>query len=562
MPLVPQNKRTMRRFWMVARIFFFSEMKWKARGLLLLLAGFSLTVSYVNVWISFVGRDFYDALTMKNAPRFYDELVRYILAFAVASIIVAFYRYTEERLALLWRRWLSLRLISMYFSNRSYYRIGSENLVDNPDQRIEADIRSFTSQTLSFMLILLNSVIGLCLFVRVLWSISSSLTLVAVGYAVFGSFMSYLLGRQLVWLNFTQLQREADYRYKLVNVRDNSESIALYHGERKEQTRTRQLLSRGIDNFRRIIAKNRNLNIFTNIYNYLIPIIPPVIVAPLYFSGEISLGAVNQATVAFAQTLGALSIIVTNFGSLSAFGAVVNRLGTFFEALEEIEWRKERAQGVIDYRHENRIAFEGVTINTPRGGAAIVKNVTFSLNAGQRLLICGPSGSGKSTILRAIAGLWNSGGGLIIRPRLRTTLFLPQRPYMILGSFRNQLLYVKRRRGVTDKIVLQAIKDAQLESTITRVGNLDTELDWANVLSMGEQQRIAFARLFIVQPKFAFLDEATTAVEPAGQATLYAKLGDYVESYVSVGHRDALAHFHDCVLTLSGDGTWEFESLV
>lgn len=508
-----------------------------------------------------MGRDFYDALTMKNEERFYDELARYLFAFGLASVIVALYRYTEERLALIWRRWLSLRLIGMYFSHRSYYRISSENLIDNPDQRIEGDIRSFTAQTLSFMLILLNSVIGLCLFVKVLWSISSLLTFVAFGYAILGSFISYLLGRQLVWLNFTQLQREADYRYKLVNVRDNAESIALYHGERKEQTRARQLLSRGIENFRIIISKNRNLNVFTNFYNYLIPIIPPVIVAPLYFSGDISLGSVNQATVAFAQTLGALSIIVTNFGSLSAFGAVINRLGTFFESLEEIEWRKERAKGVIDYRHDDRIVFDRVTINPPRGGAAILRDISFAIESGQKLLICGPSGSGKSTLLRAVAGLWNSGDGLIIRPRLRTTLFLPQRPYMILGSFRNQLLYIRRRRGITEEVLRRAIKEAQLESTIQRIGTLDIELDWQNVLSMGEQQRIAFARLFIVQPKFAFLDEATTAIEPTGQAVLYSRLGEYVSSYVSVGHRDALAPFHDFVLTLSSNGTWTFERL-
>lgn len=508
-----------------------------------------------------MGRDFFDALTLKNAPRFYQELQRYLVAFVVASVVVALYRYAEERLALIWRRWLSLKLMGMYFGNRAYYRIGTESLIDNPDQRIEADIRSFTSQTLSFMLILMNSVIGLFLFIKVLWAISPPLTVIAIGYALFGSFMSYLLGRQLIWLNFTQLQREADYRYKLVNVRDNAESIALYHGERKEQTRARQLLSQALLNLRRIIGKNRNLNVFTNLYNYLIPVIPQVVVAPLYFSGEVTLGVVTQSTVAFAQTLGALSIIVTNFGSLTAFAAVINRLGGFFEVLEEVEWRKERAKGVIDYRHENRLAFHDVTILPPRGGRAVVTSLSFSLEAGQRLLICGPSGSGKSTILRAIAGLWNNGEGLITRPRLRTTLFVPQRPYMILGSFRNQLLYVKRRTGVSETVLWEALRAARLMATVERIGNLDVELDWPNVLSMGEQQRIAFARLFIVHPEFAFLDEATTAVEPAVQAEVYRQLAERVKSYVSVGHRDALAPFHDCVLQLNGDGKCVFERL-
>lgn len=546
---------------MVARLFFFSEMKWKARGLLLLLALFSLTVSYVNVWISFVGRDFFDALNLRNADRFYQELYWYVLAFGVASIVVAIYRYTEERLALIWRRWLSLKLVSMYLGNRAYYRISTENLVDNPDQRIESDIRSFTAQTLSFLLILLNSVISLALFMRVLWAISPQLTVIAVAYAGVGSIMSYLLGRHLIWLNFTQLQREANYRYKLVNVRDNAESIALYHGERKEQTRARQQLLHVVTNLRAIIGRNKNLNIFTNFYNYLIPVIPPVVVAPLYFKGDISLGVVNQATVAFAQTLGALSIIVTNFGSLSAFAAVINRLGGFFEVLEEIEWRRERASGSIDYRHDARLVFADVTISPPRGGKPVVRNVSFSMEAGQRLLICGPSGSGKSTILRAVAGLWNNGSGLIIRPRLRNTLFLPQRPYMILGSLRNQLLYIRRRTGITEEVIAQALSAARLEATVSRVGSLDIELDWQNVLSMGEQQRIAFARLFIVKPQFAFLDEATTAVEPEIQSALYHTLADKVGSYVSVGHREALAPYHDCVLVLNGDGKWTFERL-
>jgi putative ATP-binding cassette transporter len=387
------------------------------------------------------------------------------------------------------------------------------------------------------------------------------LTLVAIGYAFLGSFISYLLGRQLIWLNFTQLQREADYRYKLVNIRDNSESIALYHGERKERTRSRQLLSRALDNLKKIISKSRNLNLFTNLYNYLIIVIPQVIVAPLYFNGEITLGVVTQATGAFAQTLGALSIIVTNFGGLTAFGAVINRLGMFFESLEEIEWRPERATGVIDYRHEKEISFHGVTILPPKGGRPVVRDLSFHLKAGQKLLICGPSGSGKSSIIRAIAGLWNNGEGLIVRPRLKTTLFLPQRPYMILGSLRNQLLYVRRGMAVTEDVLWKAIKQAHLEKTIERIGSLDEELDWANVLSMGEQQRIAFARLFLVRPEYAFIDEATTAVEPQIQKALYDQLASSVESYISVGHRDALTPFHDFVLELSNDGTWSFERL-
>jgi putative ATP-binding cassette transporter len=536
-------------------------MKWRARALLFLLLGFSLTVSFINVRISYIGRDFWDAFHMRVADRFYSELIVYILAFAVAAGVVALYRYTEERLALFWRRWLSLKLLSLYFANRAYYRIATENLVDNPDQRIVEDIRSFTAQSLSFLLILLNAVISLSLFITVLWSISKVLTLVAVGYAAIGSCLSYLLGRQLISLNFIQLQREADYRYKLVNIRDNVESISFYHGERKEKTRSRQKINKAIENLRLIINRNRNLNFFTNFYNYLIPVLPTIIVAPLYFDEKITFGEVTQANIAFAQTLGALSIIVTNFGSLSAFGAVINRLGTFYEAVVQAEQRKLRQSGTIRYAKSNFIGFEGVTIMPPVGTTEIVRNLSLRLNINERLLIVGPSGSGKSSVLRALSGMWDNGSGLVTRPALKTMLFLPQRSYLILGSMRNQLLYLQRRRGIGPQLISEAIALARLTPTIERVGGLDVELDWANVLSMGEQQRVAFARLFLSGVNFACLDEATTAIDPHTQIELYQALQSRVKGYISIGNPDVVGRFHDWMLELHGDGTWSLTKL-
>lgn len=552
------SRRSIRRFLNLARPFFVSEMRWKAWGLLVLLGIFSISVSGVNVLMSYVGRDFMTALSLKDRAEFLTQLYKYLLAFALATPVVVFYRYTEERLGLMWRRWFSHTVLRRYFANRAYYRIGWYGGIDNPDQRIEEDIRTFCVTTLSFLLIIFNSVIALFAFVGILWSISGYLVLTVVLYALFGSVTTYFLGRPLIGLNFAQLKKEADYRYKLVNVRDNSESIALYGAEHQEYSKVRHRLKVALQNLLEIINWNRNLNFFTTSYNYLVTILPTVVVAPLYLDGKIEFGVVTQAAFAFGHVLGALSIIVHNFGSISAFAAVITRLGSFWEVLDELDHRKDVKGPEIEFEAANSIRFSNVTIYTPSWDKQLVQDLSFELASGS-LLITGPSGSGKSSILRVLTGVWTAGSGKVYRPDFSQSMFVPQRPYMVLGTFRSQFLYGIGRRGITDRELKTLIEVVGLDTTLNRIGGLEASLDWSNVLSTGEQQRLAVARLLLTRPEYAFLDEATTALEENAENSLYTLLAGTLRCYVSVGYRSSLARYHDRTLVLHGDGKWRIE---
>jgi vitamin B12/bleomycin/antimicrobial peptide transport system ATP-binding/permease protein len=553
------DRRLLQRFLLIAKPFFASEMKWKAIGLLAVLAGFSILSRGIDVGISYINRDFITALQLREKDDYFYHLYLYLGSFLVATPVVVFYAFTEQRLALLWWQWLSKRLLHLYFSDRSYYKIPGNAELDNTDQRIAEDVRTFTGTSLSFFLIIFNSILTFFAFIGILWTISHTLALAAVLCALLSSIVTYFLGRPLIGYNFLQRKKDADYRYKLVNIRDNAESIAFYRGERDEFRRVRQRLHKAGENLKRIIAWSRNLGFFTQNYNYVISILPIIIVAPLYFEEKIEFGKITQAGLAFGQVLGSLNIIVANFGNLSTLLAVITRLGGFWEAV--LETKKKEDHG-IQIEERDTLGFKHVTLYTPRRERLLARDLCFLLKPGDRLLITGPSGSGKSSLLRACAGLWTSGEGIIVRPPIAETFFVPQRPYVVLGTLRSQFLYSQLATGLSDTRLIQVIEKVGLDGMLQRVGGFDAQLDWSNILSTGEQQKLAFSRIFLSRSSYVFLDEATTAIDSADERALYSALRAETKGYVSVGHRSTLGEFHNVILELKGNGDWRVERSV
>jgi putative ATP-binding cassette transporter len=405
-------------------------------------------------------------------------------------------------------------------------------------------VRNFTANSLSFLLIVLNASVTLVAFLGVLWGISGTLVAVLFAYAIAGTALSVLIGRRLVRLHFQQYRKEADFRYGLVRVRDNAESIAFYRGESREQTDLVSRLKAVVLNFTVIIAWNRNLAFFTNSYNYLALVLPIAVVAPMFMRGEVEFGVVTQSAGAFAQVLAAVSLIITQFDGLSDYLAGVQRLGTLWDNLDEFDADEERVAREASQQldEESRIVkLEKLTVRTPSPSKTLVQDLSFELKRKQSLLIMGASGSGKSSVLRTIAGLWPGGSGALERPPLVELMFLPQRPYMIQGNLRDQLLYPYPERKVDDDSIREVVEEVNLSDVFARVDDdLDRVLDWTNVLSVGEQQRVAFARLFLRKPRFAFLDEATSALDEENQDTLYRLLQKSGIGFISVGHRKTL----------------------
>ena len=567
------DRHTLTRIKGIMLPFFRSEKKKQARLLLGLLFGFALAVALVQVLMSYVARDFMDALTQRDSGGYRKNLWLYLGTFALAVPIGVFYRFTEEKLALLWRQWMTWHLLKRYFANRAYYHLRESDLIDNPDQRIAEDVRNFTATTLSFLLITLNSCVTLLAFTGLLWSISRSLVFTLVIYAVTGTAISILIGRRLAGIYYHQYEKEGNFRYAMVRVKDNAESIAFYRGEKREH---RDLISKFgaiFENTTRLIGWNRNLAFFTTSYNYFALILPTLVVAPLYFAGKIQMGTVLQAAGAFAGVLAATSLIITQFERLSGFAAGVTRLDALWTGLTEQDPEEERDNAIastdapepslIDVRETgHRLQLAHLDVQTPDGRKTLLKDLNLNLKPGTSVLLMGASGSGKSSLLRTIAGLWNTGGGSISRPPLARLMFLPQRPYMVQGSLRDQLLYPGQNEDLDTAHITEVLEAVNLAEVVARVdGDFDRTVDWTNILSIGEQQRISLARLLLRQPSIAFLDEATSALDEPNEKLLYQLLKTRGVTFISVGHRTTLKQYHDQLLTLHQDGTWLLEPL-
>lgn len=485
--------------------------------------------------------------------RFAQLIASQFAVFALLTVAAVSYRYTEERLGLLWRQWMTARLMALYLSDRAYLRLMARPDIDNPDQRITEDVKTFVTTSLSLVLILLRATIDLIAFSYVLWVITPNLVVAAVIYAAAGTVITGLVGGRLIDLNVKQFQKEADLRYELIRFRESGEQIALQQEEARQAPRLIRRLDEVVGNNKLIINVNRNLGFFTTPYGYLTAVVPMLVVAVSYFQGKAKFEQIAEGTVAFGFVLNAISLFVNEFPRLTTLAAASTRLEGLWVALRE----PPGPPPVTVVEESDRLVYDGVTLVTPKDERLLIADLSLELPKGKRLLIVGPAGVGKSELLRATAGMWRKGGrGRIIRPPLDQILFLPSRPYQLPGSLREIL--VDGATGITADELMAVIEQVHLTPLVERVGGLDEERDWAELLSVGELQLVSFARLLVVRPPFAVLDEATSSLDADRQSRLYEQLARTGVTYISLEVDATLRPYHDEVLLLQGEGKWKF----
>ena len=529
---------------------------WLFLGLIILML---LSVNGINAGITFLARDLTNALIARDGDASYRNLWIYGACFAVALPIRSLQFYFTQKLGLFWREWLSLSLVDDYLRDRAYYVLNPNDEaatnVDNPDQRISEDVRDFTAQALGFALNIFDSILTFSLNILILYSVSEGLTFALLAYASGVSVLMIVAGRKLVRLNNFQLRFEADYRYGLVRVRDNAESIAFYAGEQQEAKEVTRRLAAVVENFNLLIVWEVLIRVLQRSSIYASNFIPYLILATPILAGDMDYGGFTQASVAYNLVEGSLFFIVINIEALARFSASINRLEGFQSNISNLD-PEEWSDYVPRIVPSERLALQGVTVKTPRTDNVLVRDLSFSLGNAEGLLVVGPSGCGKTSLLRVVSGLWGSPTGTVYSPGQGDLLFIPQKPYMALGSLREQLCYPLDQARFSDEQLRAVLDQVMLGKLLQRYPDLDIKQDWPRLLSLGEQQRLAFARLLLNSPKVVVLDEATSALDVETESRLYSLLRDREVAFISVGHRPTLKDFHDTVLELSGDHDW------
>ena len=569
------KKRSFRTFWHLFRGYWNSEHKWRARGLLAFVIGLNFASVYLLVRINSWYNEFYNALQQYAQESFWP-LVGEFTALAFLYIIIAVYAvYLRQMLQIRWRTWMTDRYLAGWMQHQVYYRLqvlGSDT--DNPDQRISEDINQFVSLTLQLLLGFLKQLTTLGAFGVVLWNLSGAFTVplgshefviygymfwFSLVYSILGTVGAHLVGRRLIGLNFDQQRYEADFRFNMMRVRENSESVAFYRGEDAESVGFKERFAHVISNYWQLMRQTKLLNFYVNGYAQLAIIVPLVLAAPRYFGGEMALGGLMQTVSAFGRVQDALSYFVESYDTIAQLAAVIRRLSTFTEHMEQAQALED---GVAHEQSaaggESALALSDLDVALP-DGRQLMQDCTVTLPAGSRVLVTGASGAGKSTLLRTLAGIWPYGSGQVTIGQGSRALFLPQRPYLPLGSLRRALAYPRTAAG-TDEELAAALRDVGLERL---VGDLDRIDDWSRILSLGEQQRLAFARVLLVKPQWVFLDEATSALDEPREQEMYELLKKRLPglSIVSVGHRSTLFAQHEEELHLTGDGSWTLQPI-
>lgn len=551
---VPLDRTSLRRWREAVHSFATSEVRGRAGLIFGALLALLLAINGLNVVNSYVGRDFMTAIEERSMSRFIAKALLYVGVFAASTVAAVFYRFAEERLALLWREWLTRRLLGRYLAGDTYYWMREHTEVQNPDQRIADDVRTFTASTLSLTLVLLNTTFTIVAFSGVMWSISPTLFGAAVAYAALGSVLTVAFGRSLIGLNYDQADREASLRADLVHVRENAESVATLRRQGRIGERLERRLVNLVSNMKRIIAVNRNLGFFTTGYNYLIQIIPVLIVAPLFIRGEAQFGVISQSTMAFSHLLGAFSLIVTQFQQISSYAVVLARLGALGESVERVEAR--RGSGIAFEEVRDRLAWEGLTLRSQHDDKVLVDALSFEVPAGTRVLVTGPNETARLALFRATAGLWSAGTGRIVRPPADALQLVPERPYLAPGTLREALVRTGRDASVDDAQLREVTQAFGVGDVVERVGGLDVEHDWDDLLSLGEQQQLVLARAALGAPRFVLLDRPATLLGNDAVARALAVFAARSIAAITFAPDVSLAPRHDVVLTLEANGTW------